>query len=123
MANWKLELGTGMDYLRMTALSRLVLDNFDNVQVSYVTQGPKLAQIALSFGANDFGSLMLEENVVSATGIDFIMPESEIRRLIEDAGFAPRRRYQDYSLAGDGDTGCSCCTARDARRALATITV
>jgi hypothetical protein len=66
---------------------------------------------------------MLEENVVSATGIDFIMPESEIRRLIEDAGFTPRRRYQDYSLAGDGDTGCSCCAARDARRALATITV
>jgi cyclic dehypoxanthinyl futalosine synthase len=69
-----------MDYLKMTALSRLVLDNFDNVQVSYVTQGPKMAQIALRFGANDFGSLMIEENVVSATGIDFIMPESEIRR-------------------------------------------
>jgi CofH subfamily radical SAM domain protein len=73
-----------------TALSRLVLDNFENVQVSYVTQGPKMAQIALRFGANDFGSLMIEENVVSATGIDFIMPESEIRRLIEDAGFIAR---------------------------------
>ncbi|MEO5509890.1 MAG: cyclic dehypoxanthinyl futalosine synthase [Longimicrobiales bacterium] len=114
MANWNLELGTGMDYLKMTALSRLVLDNFDNVQVSYVTQGPKLAQIALGFGANDFGSLMLEENVVSATGIDFIMPESEIRRLVEDAGFTPRRRYQDYNLVQEGDRGCPCCE-RNAR--------
>jgi cyclic dehypoxanthinyl futalosine synthase len=109
MQDWDIALGTGMDYLKMTALSRLVLDNFDNVQVSYVTQGPKMAQIALGFGANDFGSLMLEENVVSATGIDFIMPEAEIRRLIEDAGFTPRRRYQDYTLVQEGDEGCPCC--------------
>jgi len=112
MQDWELELGTGMDYLRLTALSRLVLDNFENLQVSYVTQGPKLAQIALRFGANDFGSLMLEENVVSATGIDFIMPESELRRIIEDAGFTPRRRYQDYRLVADGDRGCPCCAWR-----------
>lgn len=116
MQDWRIELGTGMDYLKMTALSRLVLDNFDNVQVSYVTQGPKMAQIALGFGANDFGSLMIEENVVSATGIDFIMPESEIRRLIEDAGFAPARRYQDYSLEAAGDEGCPCCARRTAAR-------
>ncbi len=112
MESWDLELGTGMDYLTLTALGRLVLDNFENVQVSYVTQGPKMAQIALRFGANDFGSLMIEENVVSATGIDFIMPESEIVRLIEDAGFEPRRRYQNYALAGAGDTGCPCCAWR-----------
>ena len=99
MADWDIPLGTGMDYLRTTALSRLVLDNFQNVQVSYVTQGPKMAQIALRCGANDFGSLMIEENVVSATGIDFIMPEAEIRRLIEDAGFTPQRRNQNYTLA------------------------
>jgi dehypoxanthine futalosine cyclase len=111
MQDWEIELGTGMDYLRMTALARLVLDNFDSVQVSYVTQGPKMAQLALRFGANDFGSLMLEENVVSATGIDFIMPEPEIRRLIEDAGFTPVRRYQDYSLEQDSPDGCPCCTA------------
>jgi cyclic dehypoxanthinyl futalosine synthase len=117
MQDWDIELGTGMDYLKVTALSRLVLDNFDNVQVSYVTQGPKLAQIALRFGANDFGSLMLEENVVSATGIDFIMPESEIRRLIEDAGFTPVRRYQDYSLERPGDDGCPCCRRRTSPRA------
>jgi cyclic dehypoxanthinyl futalosine synthase len=109
MQDWQIDLGTGMDYLKMTAVSRLVLDNIENVQVSYVTQGPKLAQVALRFGANDFGSLMLEENVVSATGIDFIMPETEIRRLIEDAGFEPVRRYQDYSLERPGDDGCPCC--------------
>jgi cyclic dehypoxanthinyl futalosine synthase len=112
MEHWTLPLGTGLDYLRVTALGRLVLDNVDNLQVSYVTQGPKMAQLALTFGANDFGSLMIEENVVSAAGIDFIMPESEIRRLIEDAGFQPRRRYQDYTLAQDGDAGCPCCQAR-----------
>jgi CofH subfamily radical SAM domain protein len=113
MEGWGVELGTGMDYLKMTSLSRLALDNFTNVQVSYVTQGPKMAQLALRFGANDFGSLMIEENVVSATGIDFIMPESEIRRLIEDAGFTPRRRYQDYSLAGESDKECACCRWRE----------
>jgi cyclic dehypoxanthinyl futalosine synthase len=112
MESWNLELGTGMDYLRGTAIARLLLDNFDNVQVSYVTQGPKMAQIALTCGANDFGSLMLEENVVSAAGIDFIMPEPEIRRLIEDAGFRAARRYQDYTLVRAGDQGCPCCAAR-----------
>lgn len=89
---------TGMDYLRTVATARIVLEEVDNLQVSYVTQGPKMAQVALRFGCNDFGSLMIEENVVSAAGTDFIMPESEIRRLIEDAGFTPKRRYQDYTL-------------------------
>jgi cyclic dehypoxanthinyl futalosine synthase len=112
MQDWNVTLGTGMDYLRMTALARLVIDNVDNVQVSYVTQGPKMAQVALRFGANDFGSLMIEENVVSAAGIDFIMPEPEIRRLIEDGGFEARRRYQDYRLVEPGDDGCPCCTER-----------
>ena len=113
MQDWGIELGTGMDYLRTTAVARLALDNIENLQVSYVTQGPKMAQIALGTGANDFGSLMIEENVVSAAGIDFIMPETEIRRLIEDAGFSPRRRYQDYTLAEEGDTGCPCCAWRE----------
>lgn len=123
MHGWNLQLGTGMDYLRTTAIARLILDNFDNLQVSYVTQGPKMAQIALRFGANDFGSLMIEENVVSAAGIDFIMPEAEVRRLIEDAGFTPRRRHQDYSFAPTEDVGsagqgrgacpCRACTGRD----------
>lgn len=113
MEGWGVELGTGMDYLRMTALSRLLLDNVDNLQVSYVTQGPKMAQLALRFGANDFGSLMIEENVVSAAGIDFIMPEAEIRRLITDAGFEPRRRFQDYVLAQADDEACPCCEWRE----------
>ncbi|HEX7117206.1 MAG TPA: cyclic dehypoxanthinyl futalosine synthase [Longimicrobiales bacterium] len=117
MEGWGIELGTGMDYLRATALSRLILDNFENVQVSYVTQGPKMAQTALACGANDFGSLMIEENVVSAAGIDFIMPEREIRRLIEDAGFTPRRRYQDYRLVEDDDAGCPCCEWRESAAA------
>jgi cyclic dehypoxanthinyl futalosine synthase len=112
MQDWEIALGTGMDYLRTTALARLVLDNFDNLQVSYVTQGPKMAQIALRFGANDFGSLMIEENVVSAAGIDFIMPEPEMRRLIEDAGFVPRRRHQDYRYVGGNEGDCPCCAWR-----------
>lgn len=114
MQGWDLELGTGMDYLRVTALSRLILENVDNVQVSYVTQGPKMAQLALRTGANDFGSLMIEENVVSAAGTDYIMPEAEIRRIIEDAGMRPRRRYQDYTPVEDGDDGCPCCEWREA---------
>ena len=114
MEPWSVPLGTGMDYLRMTSIGRLVLDNFANLQVSYVTQGPKMAQLALTFGANDFGSLMIEENVVSAAGIDFIMPEAEISRIITDAGFQPRRRYQDYTLVRDGDEGCPCCQTRSA---------
>jgi cyclic dehypoxanthinyl futalosine synthase len=73
-----------------------------------------MAQLALTFGANDFGSLMIEENVVSAAGIDFIMPEAEICRIITDAGFQPRRRYQDYTLVSDGDEGCPCCQTRTA---------
>ena len=96
MADWKLDLGTGMDYLKMTALSRLVLDNFDSVQVSYVTQGPKMAQIALGFGANDFGSLMLEENVVKAAGTANCTTEEELRRIIRDAGFKPVQRDTLY---------------------------
>lgn len=112
MEAWDLPLGSGIDYLQLTALSRLVLDNFDNVQVSYVTQGPKMAQVALAFGANDFGSVMIEENVVSAAGTNFIMTEREMRRIIEDAGFVARRRYQNYELVREGDAGCPCCGRR-----------
>jgi cyclic dehypoxanthinyl futalosine synthase len=112
MQDWDIPLGTGMDYLKTTAISRLILDNFENLQVSYVTQGPKMAQLALRFGANDFGSLMIEENVVSAAGIDFIMPEAEIVRLIEDAGFHAARRYQDYTRWSAEHEGCPCCTWR-----------
>lgn len=85
-------------YLKMLALSRIYLDNFDNVQASWVTQGPKIAQLSLNFGANDFGSTMIEENVVAAAGVSFRLSEQEIRRLVVDAGFKPKQRLMDYSL-------------------------
>lgn len=85
-------------YLRVLAVSRLFLDNIDNVQASWVTQGDKIAQTALFFGANDMGSTMIEENVVAAAGVDFMLPESELRRLIQTAGFEPRQRDCFYNL-------------------------
>jgi len=87
---------TAVSYLRLLATARLVLDNFDNVQASWVTMGPKVAQLALHFGANDFGSTMIEENVVAAAGVHFRLSIDEIRRLIEDAGFIPRQRTMAY---------------------------
>ncbi len=89
---------SGMNYLRMLALSRIFLDNVDNVQASWVTQGPKIAQLSLFFGANDFGSTMIEENVVAAAGVSFRLSEEEIRRLVQGAGFEPRQRVMDYRL-------------------------
>ncbi len=91
------EKSSGEKYLRVLAVSRIFLDNFDNVQASWVTQGGKVAQVALKFGANDFGSLMIEENVVAAAGVKFRMPLGEIVRLIKDAGFTPVQRDTLYS--------------------------
>jgi len=85
-------------YLRTQALARIVLDNVPNIQASWVTMGMKVGQIALRFGANDFGSLMMEENVVSAAGTTVRTSLEEMQRLIRDAGFEPRKRRQDYSL-------------------------
>ena len=89
---------TSPEYLRMLALSRLVLDNVDNVQVSWVTMGPKIAQLALYFGGNDFGSTMIEENVVRAAGVSFRLSQQEIDVLVRAAGFEPRQRRMDYTL-------------------------
>ena len=75
------------------------LDNFPNIQASWVTQGPKIAQLALFFGANDFGSTMIEENVVAAAGVNFRLSEQEIRLLVRDAGFEPQQRLMDYTPA------------------------
>jgi cyclic dehypoxanthinyl futalosine synthase len=86
------------EYLRMQALSRIYLDNFPNVQSSWVTQGPKIGQIALKYGANDFGSVMMEENVVSAAGTSYRLAKEEIERLITTAGYEPRRRDNWYRL-------------------------
>lgn len=92
---------TGVDYLRTLATARLVLDNFDNLQASWVTQGGKVGQLSLAFGANDMGSVMIEENVVRAAGASYCMDEVEITRNIEDAGFVPKRRNMHYELLGD----------------------
>jgi cyclic dehypoxanthinyl futalosine synthase len=92
---------TAMDYLRTLALSRIVLDNFDNLQASWVTQGGKVGQLSLGFGANDMGSVMIEENVVRAAGASYCMDEVEIVRNIEDAGFVPKRRDMHYRILGD----------------------
>jgi cyclic dehypoxanthinyl futalosine synthase len=92
---------TGVDYLRTLALSRIVLDNFDNLQASWVTQGGKVGQLSLAYGANDMGSVMIEENVVRAAGAAYCMDELEIVRNIEDAGFIPKRRSMHYELLGD----------------------
>ena len=89
---------TSVSYLRLLAISRLVLDNFDNIQASWVTMGPKIAQLALLFGANDFGSTMIEENVVATAGVQFRLSAEEICRMIESAGFEPRRRTMAYEL-------------------------
>lgn len=89
---------TAVEYLRVLAMSRLFLDNIDNIQASWVTQGDKIAQTALFFGANDMGSTMIEENVVAAAGVDFMLPEKELARLITKAGFEPRQRDCYYHL-------------------------
>ena len=92
---------TGVDYLRTLALARIVLDNVDNLQASWVTQGGKVGQLSLAYGANDMGSVMIEENVVRAAGAAYCMDEVEIVRNIEDAGFAPKRRNMHYEILGD----------------------
>jgi cyclic dehypoxanthinyl futalosine synthase len=92
---------TSFQYLRTLAVARVMLDNFPNVQASWVTQGGKIGQVSLRFGANDFGSLMIEENVVSAAGAHFRLTEAEIARNISDAGFVPKRRNMHYAIVGD----------------------
>jgi cyclic dehypoxanthinyl futalosine synthase len=89
---------TGMEYLRTLAMSRIVLDNIPNIQASWVTQGSKVAQVSLAFGANDMGSTMIEENVVAAAGVSYRLPEKEIVRIIEDAGYKAARRNMMYDV-------------------------
>ncbi|MEJ7703244.1 MAG: hypothetical protein WKF47_06135 [Geodermatophilaceae bacterium] len=86
------------EYLRMQALSRIFLDNIPNVQSSWVTQGPGIGQVALKYGANDFGSVMMEENVVSSAGTSFRLNVDEIERLIRGAGYEPARRNNWHEL-------------------------
>jgi cyclic dehypoxanthinyl futalosine synthase len=92
-------------YLRVQALARIVLDNFDNIQTSYVTQGTKMAQVTLHYGCNDFGGTMLEENVVSAAGCFNLESIQRIEHAIEGAGFTPRRRNSWYGIVDERHTG------------------
>jgi cyclic dehypoxanthinyl futalosine synthase len=95
----KIKQPTGVaEYLRMQALARVFLDNIENIQSSWVTQGPDIGQIALKYGANDFGSVMMEENVVSSAGTTFRLDAAQIESLIRDAGYEPRRRNNWYEL-------------------------
>jgi cyclic dehypoxanthinyl futalosine synthase len=88
-------------YLKTQAVARIVLEDVPNIQASWVTMGMKVGQVALRFGANDFGSLMMEENVVSAAGTTNRTTLSEMQRLIADAGYTPKKRRQDYTILED----------------------
>lgn len=89
---------TAVEYLKVLALSRIYLDNIKNIQASWVTQGLKLAQVALRFGANDFGSTMLEENVIASTGVSYRVSKEDIIKAIRDAGFNPAQRNTQYKI-------------------------
>jgi cyclic dehypoxanthinyl futalosine synthase len=92
------EAGTGYGYLRTVAVSRIMLDNIKNIQASWLTMGAKIGQLSLQYGVNDFGSTVLEENVVTTETTRHLMTLDEIRRNILDAGFVPKRRNTRYQL-------------------------
>jgi len=89
---------TGTDYLRVIAISRIMLDNVPNIQASWVTQGLKVAQVALFFGANDMGNVMIEENVIASTGVRNTITLEELIGVIRDAGFIPAQRNTYYEI-------------------------
>ena len=91
---------SAFDYLRTVAIARIYLDNIPSIQASWVTQGAKIAQVSLRFGVNDFGSSVMEENVVSAAGTTYSMEIPEMERLIRDAGYTPLMRDTNYKVLG-----------------------
>ncbi len=97
-SNNPFDQATGTDYLKVLALSRIYLDNIDNIQASWVTQGIKMAQVSLRFGANDFGSTMIEENVVKAAGVNYLVTKEELIRAIKSAAFKPAQRDTYYKI-------------------------
>ena len=103
----RLRLSGASDYLRTQAISRLMLDNIYSIGASWVTMGPHVGQIALQFGANDMGSVMMEENVVSAAGTTYCMSEQVLCHLIRDTGFTPAQRDNAYDLLAVHDTAAS----------------
>jgi len=101
-----LRLAGATEYLRMQAISRLFFDNIHSIGASWVTMGPKIGQLGLTFGANDMGSVMMEENVVSAAGTTYCLNEAMICRLIRDAGYIPAQRDNAYALVAEhAETG------------------
>ena len=94
----RVRLAGSSEYLRTQALSRLYLDNIYSIGSSWVTMGPHIGQVALNYGANDMGSVMMEENVVSAAGTTYCLNEAMICRLIRDAGYVPAQRDNEYNL-------------------------
>ncbi|MFZ3122623.1 MAG: radical SAM protein [Thermodesulfovibrionales bacterium] len=96
--NSQLQAATAVEYLRVLALSRIYLDNIKNIQASWVTQGLKIAEVALRFGANDFGSTMIEENVVASAGVSYRVSKEDIVRAIKNAGFTPAQRDTRYNI-------------------------
>ena len=103
----RVRLAGASEYLRTQAISRLMLDNIYSIGASWVTMGPHGGQLALSFGANDMGSVMMEENVVSAAGTTYCLSESVLCHLIRDAGFTPAQRDNGYDLLAVHDTDAS----------------
>jgi cyclic dehypoxanthinyl futalosine synthase len=97
------------EYLRTQAIARLYLDNIPNIQSSWVTQGWKIGQVALFFGANDMGSLMIEENVVASAGTVHYLTLDQIKRAIREAGYVPRQRNVFYEYIDDGQLASSSC--------------
>ncbi len=89
---------TAAEYLKVLAISRIYLENIDNIQVSWVTQGPKIGQLGLYFGGNDFGSLMIEENVVASCGVSYSISLEELLHFIKKAGFTPAQRDMKYNI-------------------------
>jgi cyclic dehypoxanthinyl futalosine synthase len=96
---------TPEEYIRMIAISRIMLVNVPNIQASWLTVGKETAQVCLHAGANDFGSIMIEENVVSSAGADYRFDADSIQRAIEEAGFVPQRRNQKYEFVDHPPTG------------------
>ena len=96
--NQNVKLTTTVEYLQTLAISRLMLDNIANFQVSWVTQGKDIAQLGLHYGANDFGSLMIEENVVSQNGTSFDVTITDIEKMISEVGYTPKRRNNQYEI-------------------------